>query len=112
MPCVEKYIYNEQILERPCNKEEENPRTQPLGAGTELKKILKKFGIEATSNCSCNSKAKLMDDQGVEWCENNIEIIVGWLKEEANKRGLPFIDIAGRILVKKAIKNARKNTNK
>jgi hypothetical protein len=34
---------------------------------------------------------------------------VGWLKEEANKRGLPFIEIAGKILVKRAISNSKKN---
>ena len=49
-----------------------------------------------------------MDINGTQWCEDNIDIIVGWLKEEANKRKLPFIDMAGKILVKRAISNARK----
>jgi len=53
-----------------------------------------------------------MDTNGIEWCENNIDTIVGWLKEEATKRKLPFVDMAGRILVKRAIKNARKNKDK
>lgn len=48
-----------------------------------------------------------MDTNGIEWCENNIDTIVGWLKEEASKRKLPFIDIAGKILVKKAISNTK-----
>lgn len=82
------------------------------GVGTEIKQILSKIDIVATENCSCNAKAKLMDSNGIEWCENNIDTIVGWLREEANKRKLPFIDIAGKILVKKAIKNARKNQKK
>jgi hypothetical protein len=85
-----------------------NPQTPISGVGTELKKLLGKIGIKATPNCSCNKKALLMDTNGIEWCENNIDTIVGWLKEEATKRGLPFIDMAGRILVKKAIKNAKK----
>lgn len=83
--------------------------TNISGVGTELKKLLSKIGINATPNCSCNSRAKLMDDNGIAWCENNIDTIVGWLKEEATKRKLPFVDIAGRILVKKAIKNAKNN---
>ena len=41
------------------------------------------------------------------WCEQNIDEIVGWLREEATKRGLPFLDMAGRLLVKRAIRNAR-----
>lgn len=38
----------------------------------------------------------------------DIDEIVGWLREEASKRGLPFVDMAGRMLVKRAIRNARK----
>lgn len=79
------------------------------GPGTELKKLLKKIGITASPTCSCNTKAKIMDKNGIEWCENNLDTIVGWLKEEAIKRNLPFIDMAGRILVNRAIKNAKRN---
>ncbi len=49
-----------------------------------------------------------MDARGCDWCEENLDAIVGWLREEAEKRGLPFIDVAGRLLVRRAIKNARK----
>jgi hypothetical protein len=79
------------------------------GPGTELKKLLSKIGITATPNCSCNARAKIMDKNGSDWCENNIDTIVGWLKEEATKRNLPFINYAAKLLIKKAIKNARKN---
>jgi hypothetical protein len=78
------------------------------GAGTELKKLLKKVGITASPTCSCNAKARTMDENGIEWCENNINTIVNWLKEEATKRKLPFVEIAGRLLVKRAIRNAKK----
>jgi hypothetical protein len=49
-----------------------------------------------------------MDRQGVEWCGDNIDTIVGWLREQAQARGLPFLDAAGRMLVRRAIRNARK----
>jgi hypothetical protein len=78
------------------------------GPGTELKKLLKLVGITATPNCSCNAKARIMDTNGTDWCEQNIEVIVGWLREEAKKRKLPFIDYAGRLIVRRAIRNARK----
>lgn len=81
---------------------------QPVGPGTELKKLLARVGITATPNCSCNARARTMDANGCEWCENHIDEIVGWLREEATKRGLPFVDIAGRVLVRRAISNARK----
>jgi hypothetical protein len=81
----------------------------PHGPGTELKKLLARIGITATPDCSCNARAAEMDRQGVEWCEANIDTIVGWLREQAEARGLPFLDIAGRLLVRRAIANARRN---
>jgi hypothetical protein len=77
-------------------------------AGTALKSLLASFGIAASPNCSCNARAAVMDRQGCDWCEANLDTIVGWLREEATKRGLPFLDAAGRLLVKRAIRNARK----
>jgi hypothetical protein len=77
-------------------------------AGTALKSILDTLGITATPNCSCNARAAEMDARGCDWCEGNIDTVVGWLREEATKRGLPFLDAAGRLLVRRAISNARK----
>jgi hypothetical protein len=85
-----------------------NTTTEPRGPGTELKKLLAAVGITATPNCSCNARAREMDRQGCDWCEANLDTIVGWLREEATKRGLPFLDAAGRLLVKRAIRNARR----
>jgi len=78
------------------------------GPGTELKKLLSKVGITASPDCACNARAAEMDRQGVEWCEANLDTIVGWLREQAEARGLPFIDLAGRLLVRRAISIARK----
>jgi hypothetical protein len=46
------------------------------------------------------------------WCAAHLEEIVGWLREESAKRGLPFFDIAGRMLVKRAIHNAQKSESR
>jgi hypothetical protein len=37
-----------------------------------------------------------------------IDEVVKVMREEAAARGLPFVDVAGRLLVRLAIKNARK----
>ena len=82
-----------------------------VGPGAELKKLLKRIGIEATPDCSCNARARKMDEMEARepgWCEAHIDEIVGWLREEAAKRRLPFLDAAGRVLVRRAISNARK----
>lgn len=85
------------------------PPTPTVGAGTELKKLLKRIGITTTENCSCNKRARIMDERGIEWVEANVPTVVGWLREEAAKRRLPFVDLAGAALVKMAIRNAKRN---
>lgn len=82
------------------------------GPGTELKKLLKTWlRIEASPTCSCNARARRMDVEEARepgWCEAHLDEIVGWLREEATKRSLPFLDMAGRVLVRRAISNAQK----
>lgn len=75
--------------------------------GTELKLLLSKIGINSTPNCACNARASYMDQQGVKWCEENIDTIIEWLRQEATKRKLPFVRTAAKLLIYKAIKNAK-----
>ena len=80
----------------------------PAGAGTQLKKLLAKVGIKSTEGCSCNNRARIMNEKGIEWCEQNVDEIVKWLGEEAGRRKLPFLDFPARMLVTRAIKLAKK----
>ena len=76
-----------------------------------MKKLLSKIGITATPTCKCNQRARYMDDMEAKepgWCERNIEEIVGYLREAAADRGLPFLDVAGRLLIRRAIANAKR----
>lgn len=84
----------------------------PPGAGTQLKKLLARFGIKPTPNCKCASKASMMDFKGVDWCEENVELITEWLKEEATSRGMPFLAMPARMLIRRAIANARKESRR
>jgi len=81
------------------------------GPGTELSKLLKRFGIEPTPTCVCRAKAQQMDAWGPDECSRpeRIDEVVAVMRAEAEARGLPFIDLAGRMLVRRAIKNARKS---
>ena len=82
-----------------------------IGPGTELKSLLKTIGIVASPTCSCNNRAQVMDEKGCDWCEENIDTISGWLAEEAKKRKLPYVHAAGRMLIRLAIRRARKKGN-
>lgn len=98
-------------LHRPCGEGSVSQVIEsaeaPSGVGTELKRILETFGI-TTGSCNCTYHEKLMNAKGPDWCAANVDMIVGWLKEEATKRGLPFVTFAVRLLVMEAIRQARK----
>lgn len=83
---------------------EENPNH----CGTILSKMIKSVGIQMTDSCSCKRHALEMNEKGNDWCEENIDTIVGWLRDEAKRRGLPFMDALGKMLVYRAIKKSRK----
>lgn len=84
------------------------PTSLDAGPGTELKALLSKVGITSTPTCSCNARAMEMNRQGTQWCKDNEELILGWLKEEAEKRGLPFVKFGAKMLLRRAIKIAEK----
>lgn len=85
------------------------PASSPKGegAGTKLKALLGRIGIRPVGPCRCNARAALMDRKGPDWCEENIDTIVEWLREEATARRLPFVAPAARLVVRLAIRKAR-----
>ena len=81
----------------------EKPAEPTPGPGAALKALLKLVGIVASPTCSCNARAAQMDSWG-EWeCLKHLPEICGWLKEEAEKRGLWFFPPAGMALILAAI---------
>jgi len=92
---------------------QELPPVPEEGPGTELKKILKNWlGITASPNCACNARARQMDEWGADECEKRVPEIVGWLREQAQARNMPFMNIAGEQAIKLAIRRARKAAKK
>lgn len=96
-------------LLRPATADGTAARTLPpaAGPGTELKKLLAAFGIVASPTCGCNAMAAKMDAAGPDGSEAMLPEILAVMRTEAEKRGLPFIEAAARLLVKKAIRTAR-----
>lgn len=95
----------------PKQLKQSNPTPPEQGPGTELKKLLAKIGIKASPTCSCNKRAKTMDENGIEWCEQNVETICDWLAEESAKRKLPFVRLAGKAIINMAIRKAKKHNS-
>lgn len=87
------------------------PRTleeDPHGPGTVLSQMIKSLGIVMTEGCSCRRHAIQMNEKGNDWCEANINTILGWLREESKKRKLPFVDAIGKLMIHRAIKKSKK----
>ena len=61
-----------------------------------------------TDSCSCKRHALEMNDRGNDWCDQNIDTIVGWLRDEAKRRNLPFLDAIGKLMVSRSIKKSRR----
>jgi hypothetical protein len=80
----------------------------PYGPGTILSQMLSTIGITASPTCKCKQNAILMNEKGNDWCEQNINTILEWMKEESIKRGLPFMSSAAKIMVNRAISKSKK----
>lgn len=81
---------------------------QPRGAGTELKRILKRFGIKERRGCGCKKYAAQMNVMGIEWCRANKGSILNRLRSTAKERKLPFSILVARRFVRKAIERSEK----
>jgi len=79
------------------------------GPGTHLASLLGRLGLSERPGCRCKSYAAQMDRWGVDECTDRIMEIVAWLRAEAGNRGLPFVDFVGRMLINRAIANARRS---
>jgi len=77
------------------------------GVGSILARWLKGIRIKPAEGCACLRRQRELDIRGPDWCAANLVVIVGWLREEAGRRGLPFIESAARLLVRRAIAAAR-----
>lgn len=84
----------------------------PIGVGSKLSRMLQGLGLKSIPGCKCKQLARSMDEAGIEWCEAHIPEIIGWLREEAERRKMPFEDFAGEILVRRAIKLARRSVRR
>lgn len=77
------------------------------GVGTCLINLLEKLGIYYDQLTKFRSKINLMDSNGIEWCENNKETILAWLKQEAETRNIHYHSKLARALLRLAIKQSK-----
>lgn len=103
-----KQKMGDNILEFLQNLFPKTLETCPNGPGTILSGMISALGIKANPNCSCKRHAIQMNTEGPDWCEKNIDTIIGWLREESVKRNLLFIESIARLMVQRAINKSRR----
>jgi hypothetical protein len=77
------------------------------GPGCQLRRTLAWWGIRDDGKCGCTEFSAQMDAWG-QGCWDHLEEIVEHLRGAAEKKGLPFVATAARILVARAIDAARR----
>lgn len=82
--------------------------THPNGPGTILSGMLSAIGITSSPTCSCRQRAIKMNEMGNDWCLENMSEIMSWLKEEATKRKLLFIETIAKMIVNRAISKSQR----
>lgn len=82
--------------------------SDPDGPGAILSGMISAMGIKSTPNCSCKRHALEMNNNGPDWCEENLGTILDWLNEEAQKRNLPFVRTVAKLMVQRAINKSRR----
>jgi hypothetical protein len=88
---------------RQCRK----PAPTHCGPGCQLRRTLSWWGIRDDGKCGCTEFSSQMDAWG-QGCWDHLEEIVEHLRGAAQKKGLPFLATAARILVARAIDAARR----
>jgi len=79
----------------------EVPETK--GPGTWVHKLLEMIGVSASESCKCGPRRAYLDAMGINWCRQNSSITLGWMREEAESRGMTFVESQARWLVNLAI---------
>lgn len=79
------------------------------GVGCHLKRLLRRLRLFGKAGCQCDKHAAEMNRRGPDWCTDNIDTIVGWMRKAAKKRGLPFTSRGARILIRLAIHRGRRS---
>lgn len=82
------------------------------GPGTELTKLFRPIRPFVRKGCKCEEHAAEMDRNGCDWCEANLDTIVGWLEQEAAASHLVFSRPMAEKLVTWAIRRARRKERK
>jgi hypothetical protein len=115
MPCVveqkgDTWTIDETHAAYPKRRRSAPKAVPQCAAGSHLSKLLRRVGIDYSPGCKCRDMAAKMDANGCDWCESpeGMAKILDAMRTEAAKRGLPFLDAVGRLLVRRAISKESK----
>lgn len=81
-----------------------------LGVGDFMARIFKQMGYKYRAVSTARAKINKLNSLGVEWCEKYQDVILLWVKEECEKKNIPFIPKPIKSIIKLAIRRAKTQT--
>ena len=78
-----------------------------MGVGDTLSNIISKMGYGYSPISRARAKITYLNKKGIDWCEQNQDVILIWLKEECVANRIQFLDLIGKSIIRLAIKKAK-----
>lgn len=78
-----------------------------MGVGDTLANIISKIGYGYSPVSRARAKITYLNKKGIDWCEQNQDVILIWLKEECVANRIQFLDLIGKSIIRLAIKKAK-----
>ena len=78
------------------------------GVGNSISEILKKMNIDYGPMSIARRKLNFLNNKSSEWCHENIDIILKMMKEEADKKRIPYVRSKFLAIIRLSIIQAQK----
>lgn len=73
------------------------------GIGDRLAEKFSSYGIRSEKGCSCSEVAGKLNAESPQWCRDNMPWILEKIRENSQKKGIPFIELVVKKIVNEAI---------
>lgn len=77
------------------------------GVGDTLSEIINKIGYAYPNVSGARAKLTYMNKKGIDWCDQNQELIIKWIKEECTLYQIQFLELIAKAIVRLAIRKAK-----
>ena len=74
----------------------------------ELSQLAKELGLEYSANSIARYKINFLNRKSIEWCRNNLTLILSLIREETDRRRIPYAEKQFKAIIRLALMRASK----